>query len=81
MHNLDVFCIKFLIRNQNIVAEVEKVVRCLLVLPATSCETERRLKTYLRSTIQTRINSVAVCHVHQQRLDNINVENILKTLL
>jgi len=69
-------------------AEVEKLVRCLLVVPASSCEAERsfsglrRLKTYLRSTMsQSRLNSVAVCHVHQQRLDDIDLDDICKTFV
>jgi hypothetical protein len=58
---------------QRLFSEVAMLFRCLLVVPATSCEAERsfsalkRLKTYLRSTMtQTRLNSVAVCHVHAE---------------
>lgn len=68
--------------------DVEKLLRCLLVIPASSCEAERsfsglrRLKTYLRSTMsQSRLNSVAVCHVHQQRLDGVDVKDILETFV
>ena len=51
-------------------SEVEKLVRLLLVCPCASAEAERsfsalrRLKTWLRSTMtQSRLNSVAICHV------------------
>ncbi len=57
-------------------SEVEKLVRLLLVSPASSAEDERsfsalrRLRTWLRSTMtQLRLNSLAVCHVHQEVLD------------
>ena len=53
-------------------SEVEKLVCLLLVCPASSAEAERsfsalrRLKTWLRSTMtQTRLNSVAACHIYQ----------------
>ena len=69
---------------QQLFSEVIKVLRCLLVLPATSCEAERtfsslrRLKTYLRSTMtQKRLNSVAVCNVHQKVLMSVSIEDIM----
>ncbi|KAF3834465.1 hypothetical protein F7725_025669 [Dissostichus mawsoni] len=53
--------------------QVEALVRLLLVVPASSAEVERsfsalrRLKTWLRSSMsQTRLNNVAICHVHQK---------------
>lgn len=63
--------------------EVEKLVRILLVVPASSAEAERsfsalkRLKTWLRSTMsQQRLNNVAVCHVHQEALDQIDLKDL-----
>lgn len=65
--------------------EVENLVRLLLVSPASSAEAERsfsalrRLKTYLRSTMtQQRLNSLAVCHVHQELLDSIDVDALMQ---
>ena len=56
--------------------DIEKLVRLLIVCPASSAEAERsfsalrRLKTWLRSSMtQTRLNAVAVCHVHQNIVD------------
>jgi hypothetical protein len=64
-------------------SEVEKLVRLLLVSPASSADAERsfnalrRLKTWLRSTMaQQRLNSVAVCHVHQEFLDLVDVNRL-----
>ncbi len=61
--------------------QVETVAR--LVVPVSSAESERsfsslrRLKTWLRSTMtQTRLNSVAVCHVHKDKLDRVNRKKI-----
>lgn len=64
--------------------EVEKLVRLLLVAPASSAEAERsfsalrRLKTWLRSTMtQLRLNSLAVRHVHQELLDLVDVDALI----
>ena len=63
--------------------QVSTLLKLLLVSPASSAEAERsfsalrRLKTWLRSTMtETRLNAVAVCHVHQQKLDDNNVISI-----
>ncbi len=63
--------------------QVETVARLLLVVPVSSAESERsfsslrRLKTCLRSTMtQTRLNSVAVCHVHKDNLNRVNRKKI-----
>lgn len=63
--------------------EVEVLVRLLLVVPCSSAEAERsfsalrRLKTWLRSSMkQRRLNNVAVCHIHQDKLDQLNVKEI-----
>lgn len=59
--------------------QVEILVRLLLTVPASSTEAERsfsglrRLKTWLRSTMtQSRLNSVAVCHIHKDKLEKLN---------
>lgn len=64
--------------------QVEVLLRLLLVVPGTSCEAERsfsalrRLKTWLRSTMtQARLNSTAVCHVHQKYMDEIDSRTLL----
>ncbi len=65
-------------------AQVEILLRLLIVVPATSCEAERsfsslrRLKTWLRSTMsQNRLNNVAVCNVHQHYIDNIDIRSLV----
>jgi len=67
---------------------VESLVRLLLVNPASSATAERsfsslrRLKTYLRSTCgQQRLNGIALCHVHKDIIDNINVDEIMKEFI
>ena len=56
--------------------EVQTLLRILLVNPPSSCSAERSfssLKTWLRSTMtQKRLNSVALCHIHQEILDTKN---------
>ena len=70
---------------EELFGQVENLVRLLLVVPVSSCEAERsfsvlhRLKTWLRSTMsQNRFNHVAVCHVHQDRLDLLDKKSICK---
>jgi hypothetical protein len=65
-------------------SQVEVLLRILLVIPVTSCEAERsfsslrRLKTWLRSTIsQERLNSVAVCNVHHEYIDALDLKAIV----
>ncbi|KAF3834036.1 hypothetical protein F7725_025240 [Dissostichus mawsoni] len=67
--------------------QVEALVRLLLV-PASSAEIERsfsalrRLKTWLRSSMsQTRLNNVAICHVHQKKLDRLDLEGICQSFI
>lgn len=65
--------------------QVEILLRLLMVCPASSAEAERsfsglrRLKTWLRSTMtQTRLNSVCICHTHQDILDEIDLDVLMK---
>ena len=68
--------------------EVQTLLRILLVNPASSCSAERsfsslrRLKTWLRSTMtQKRLNSVALCHIHQEILDTIDTGKIAQKFI
>ncbi|XP_027882815.1 zinc finger MYM-type protein 1-like isoform X1 [Xiphophorus couchianus] len=65
--------------------QVETLVRLLLVVSVSSSEAERsfsalrRLKTWLRSTMtQNRLNHVAVCHVHKDKLDLLDKKSVCK---
>ena len=65
---------------------VEKLLKLILISPASSCSAERsfsalrRLKTYLRSSMsQKRLNHVMMCHIHQERLaelDPVHMANL-----
>ena len=64
-------------------SQVEVLLRLINVIPLTSCEAEcsfsalRRLKTWLRSTMsQKLLNNIAVCHVHHDYIDDLNLELI-----
>ncbi|KAJ3583518.1 hypothetical protein NHX12_017117 [Muraenolepis orangiensis] len=68
--------------------QVEALVRLLLVVPASSAEAERsssalrRLKTWLRSSMsQARLNNVAISHVHQKKLDRLDLEGICQSFI
>lgn len=61
--------------------QVENLVRLLLVVPVSERRFSvlRRLKTWLRSTMtQNRLNLVAICHVHQEKLDLLDKKSICK---
>lgn len=65
-----------------------KLVRLLLTLPASSATAERsfsalrRLKTWLRATMgQARLSSVAVCHVHRERLARVSAETVAASFI
>ena len=68
---------------QQLLDQVWRLTKLLLVVPATSATAERsfsalrRVKTYLRSTMgQSRLNSVLVLHCHQDRVDDLNIVEI-----
>jgi hAT family C-terminal dimerisation region len=59
--------------------QVERLVRLMLICPVSSCKAERsfsslrRLKTWLHTSMtQSRLNAIAVCHAHQNILDDVN---------
>ena len=65
---------------RQLLSEVVKLVRLILVSPATNAISERsfsamrRIKTYLRSTMgQSRLNSVMLLHTHKDRTDALSV--------
>ena len=60
---------------------VEALMILLLMNPATSataersCSSLRRLKTYLR------LNNIAICHVHEDALDKLNVNELMNVFI
>ena len=58
-------------------SEVEKLVRLLLVSPASSAEAERSFSALRRLKTWLRLNFLAVCHVHQEVLDVIDVDALM----
>lgn len=64
--------------------QVDQLVRLLMVSPASSAQAERsfsalrRLKTWLRTSMsEVRLNSVAVCHTHQQLMDCLEMQPLV----
>ena len=73
--------------NLSLFGEITKLMKLLLVCPASVASAERsfsdlrRLKTWLRSSIsQPRLTHLALLHCHQERLDS-NAEQIINTVL
>jgi hAT family C-terminal dimerisation region len=59
--------------------QVERLARLMLICLVLSCKAERsfsslrRLKTWIRNSMtQSRMNAIAVCHAHQNILDDVN---------
>ena len=68
---------------RELISEVVKLYKLLLVLPATNATSERtfsalrRIKTYLRSTMrQPRLNHLMVLHYHQDRTDDLDLGEV-----
>jgi hypothetical protein len=68
---------------QTLLDQVCRLLKLLMVVPATSATAERsfsalrRLKTYLRGTMgQPRLNSLLVLHCHQDRADRLNLKAV-----
>ena len=64
----------------DLLCQVSKLVKLLLVMPATNAQSERsfsavrRIKTYLHSTmIQQRLNNLMVLHVHKSHADDLDL--------
>ena len=64
-------------------SEVIKLLKLLLVMPATNAISERsfsalkRVKTYLRTTMtQRRLNHLMLLHVHKDKTNNIDLKEI-----
>jgi len=67
---------------------IEQLVRLLLTIPSSSAEAEhsfsslRRLKNYLRSCMkQNRLNHLSILHVHKDRVDTLDVDEIAKAFI
>ena len=67
-------------QSQPLLSEVVKLMKIILVMPATNATSERsfsalkRVKTYLRSTMkQSRLNHLMILHVHKEMSDSLNL--------
>ena len=72
-------------KQQELVSEVAKLCRLILLAPATNATCERsfsalkRVKTYLRSTMkQDRLNNIMVLHIHKDYCDELDSEVCIK---
>ena len=67
-------------QSQSLLSEVVKLMKLVLVMPATNATSERsfsalkRVKTYLRSSMkQSRLNHLMILHVHKEMTDSLNL--------
>ena len=72
----------------DLMSQVSKLVRLLLVMPATNAESERsfsavrRIKTYLRSTMsQQRLNHLMLLNVHKSHTDDLSLVDIANNFI
>ena len=65
--------------SQSLLSEVVKLMKLVLVMPATNATSERssalkRVKTYLRSSMtQSRFNHLMILHVHKEMTDPLDL--------
>ena len=66
-----------------LISEVMKLLKLVIVMPATNAVSERsfsamqRLYTYLRTTMtQNRLNNTMVLHVHKEKTDSLSLVDI-----
>jgi len=69
--------------DKELIKEVLKLAKLVLVMPATNSTSERsfkairRVKFYLKSTMsQQRLNHLMVLHVHREHTDNLNMTEV-----
>ncbi|XDV43533.1 hypothetical protein PO909_012000 [Leuciscus waleckii] len=60
-----------------LIGKVETLVRLLLVVPSSSAEAERSFNSLRR----TRLNSTAICHIHQNKLDHLDRARICEQFI
>ena len=72
-------------RGRLLLSEVVKVLKLVLVMPATNSTSEgsfstlRRIKTYIRSTMrQDRLNDLMILHVHKDKTDEMNLQSVAR---
>ena len=70
---------------KSLISEVTKLVKLILVLPATNATSEsafsmlRLVKSYLRSTMgQSRLNHLMLLSTYKEELDNLNMKELLQ---
>ena len=66
-----------------VMSQVSKLVRLLLVMPATNATSKRsfsavrRIKTYLRLTMsQQRLNHLTLLHIHKYHTESLNLVDV-----
>lgn len=75
-------------RERKWLSEVLKLLKLVLVMPATNATSERsfsslrRIKSYLRSTMtQCRLNSLMLINIHKDYVDNINLQEVAQAFV
>ncbi len=83
IHTLRKYIQHLLSAERELKCEVVRLLKIILVMPATNCTSERsfsalrRLKTFLRSTMsQERLNSLMILHVHKDHTDNMILSDV-----
>ncbi len=83
MHTLKKYFQHLSSAERELMSEVVRLLKIILVMPATNCTSERsfsalrRLKTYLRSTMsQERLNILMILHVRKDYTDNMILSGV-----
>jgi len=85
IHDLIKVVKSFKTSKKKLINQVIILLKLLIVAPATNAVSERsfsslkRLKTYMRSTTSdARLNHLMLLHVHKDRAENLNLNNVAK---
>lgn len=75
----------WIVNHNTIYPQLAHLAKLILVLPASNAISERsfsalrRVKSYLRSSMgQKRLNSLLLLHVHKDKLDELNYQDIIR---
>ena len=82
------FFVKLSTAQKDLLEQVGRVLKLILVMPAMNATSERsfsslrRIKTYLRSTMtQNRLNNLLLLHVHKERTDSLDLKSIINRFI
>lgn len=73
---------------QTLLSEIVKIIKLVLIMPATNATSERsfsclrRLKTYLRNSMsQARLNNLMILNIHRDKTDSLDLKAVAREFI